>query len=676
MRIHPGLIFLGILFLAMTASAQLGGGTGWMSFPATFKVQWPTNATESERYWFTNNIYHCLAFSTDGAFSVGNTTLPRTEQRFPDYTNGGKTTIGEIQYQSMEMAPSNENSYCVFQIHSGDSESDAFGSTTFMLFWFTNNNGSVHDYSGTQLASNLGNKWFQLNVDHNLVDHMIKVWINRSLVWTQFDNTAGDFYFKDGVYEQDHNPTLQMDTYITNILMWTNSGLAPIVPLTWTGSTNNVNVSAWDIQNTTNWVNTTNGSIQYYQDGSPVTFNDTAHGTTVVNLQTPVQPASMTVNSNIKNYGFTGTGSIGGSIALLKQGGAVLTNATVNTFIGGVQLNGGVLDVDAAETPGTSGPLGASGTISFGGGTLQYNSSGVDTADYSSRFGTAAAQQYSVDVPLLAGSGTPMTITCASALNSSGGSLAKSGRGILKLSAPNTYTGNTTINAGTLALSGSGSIANSSNIAIAGGATFDVSGLPSTFTLGSSQTLGNSASGAFLNGNAATASGTLSLIYLPGTPSLIVTNGALTLASTTVLKINNIGTALGAGTYTLIDAANTGNIGSMTGIVPSAFTVTGGGISSGTTASLQITGGNLNLIVTTPIPQVTGISLNGSTLTLTATNGAAGGQVVLLESTNISQPFNLWTPVLTNVFDSSGNLNLTTNIVSPNNPTEFYILSQ
>ena len=240
------------------------------------------------------------------------------------------------------MAPSNENSYCVFQIHSGDSESDAFGSTTFMLFWFTNNNGSVHDYSGTQLASNLGNKWFQLNVDHNLVNHMIKVWINRSLVWTQFDNTAGDFYFKDGVYEQDHNPTLQMDTYITNILMWTNSGLAPIVPLTWTGSTNNVNVSAWDIQNTTNWVNTTNGSIQYYQDGSPVTFNDTAHGTTVVNLQTPVQPASMTVNSNIKNYGFTGTGSIGGSIALLKQGGAVLTNATVNTFIGGVQLNGGV----------------------------------------------------------------------------------------------------------------------------------------------------------------------------------------------------------------------------------------------------------------------------------------------------------------------------------------------
>jgi hypothetical protein len=224
------------VFLAAIACAQpqpLGGGTGWAPYTVKFNIQWPTNAAENQRYWFTNNIYHCQVFSNDGSFSVGSTTLPRTEQRFePDYTNGGSAPIGEIQYQSMEMAPSNENSYCVFQIHSGDAEEDAFGSTTFMLFWFTNNNGSVRDYSGTQLASNLGNKWFQVNVDHNLVNHNIRVWINQDLVWTQQDNNAGDFYFKDGVYEQDHNPTLEMDTYITNILMWTNSGALPVPRLT------------------------------------------------------------------------------------------------------------------------------------------------------------------------------------------------------------------------------------------------------------------------------------------------------------------------------------------------------------------------------------------------------------------------------------------------------------
>ena len=190
-----------------------------------FNVQSPTNALQSTRYFFTNNIYHCLTYSNDGAFSVGNTTLPRTEQRFtPDYTNG------EIQYQSVMMARSNENSYCVFQIHTGDAESDAYGSTTFMLFWFTNYNGSVHDYSGTTLATNLGNKWFQVNVDHNLVTHAIVVWINQKLVWTQQDNGANDFYMKDGVYEQSHGPTLEMDAYITNsIKMWVSSGTNPPV---------------------------------------------------------------------------------------------------------------------------------------------------------------------------------------------------------------------------------------------------------------------------------------------------------------------------------------------------------------------------------------------------------------------------------------------------------------
>jgi hypothetical protein len=159
--------------------------------------------------------YHCRVFRADGAFSVGNTTRPRTEQRFePDYKKG------EIQYQSMELVPANENGYCIFQIHTGDAESHEYGATAFMLFWFSENGGSVHDYSGKELASNLGNKWFQLNVDHDLESNTLRVWINRQLVWTQKTKDAGDFYFKDGVYVQRDDPTYQMDANITNIRMW------------------------------------------------------------------------------------------------------------------------------------------------------------------------------------------------------------------------------------------------------------------------------------------------------------------------------------------------------------------------------------------------------------------------------------------------------------------------
>ena len=75
-------------------------------------------------------------------------------------------------------------------------------------------------------------------------------------------------------------------------------------------------------------------------------------------------------------------------------------------------------------------------------------------------------------------------------------------------------------------------------------------------------------------------------------------------------------------------------------------------------------------------PQFTGISVNGTTLTLTAINGAPNGTFVLLQSTNLLLPPAQWTPVLTNTFNGGGNLNLSTNIVNPAGPGEFYLLSQ
>jgi hypothetical protein len=47
-----------------------------------------------------------------------------------------------------------------------------------------------------------------------------------------------------------------------------------------------------------------------------------------------------------------------------------------------------------------------------------------------------------------------------------------------------------------------------------------------------------------------------------------------------------------------------------------------------------------------------------------------------LESTNLSLPPTAWTPVLANSFNGGGDVNLTTNIVSPNNPQEFYLLQK
>ena len=68
------------------------------------------------------------------------------------------------------------------------------------------------------------------------------------------------------------------------------------------------------------------------------------------------------------------------------------------------------------------------------------------------------------------------------------GSLTQAGDGVLTLAAANTYSGSTYISAGTLALTNSGSIAGSTNINLANGAVFDISGSASqSMTLASAK---------------------------------------------------------------------------------------------------------------------------------------------------------------------------------------------
>jgi hypothetical protein len=73
-------------------------------------------------------------------------------------------------------------------------------------------------------------------------------------------------------------------------------------------------------------------------------------------------------------------------------------------------------------------------------------------------------------------------------------------------------------------------------------------------------------------------------------------------------------------------------------------------------------------------PHITSISISGPTLHLTATNGNSNAQFALLSSTNVSLPLSQWTPVLTNNFDSNGNLKLSTKIIDPSVRLDYYML--
>ena len=140
------------------------------------------------------------------------------------------------------------------------------------------------------------------------------------------------------------------------------------------------------------------------------------------------------------------SGVISGSGVLTTTGTGTVTLTGANTYTGVSTLSGGIVNLGGPEIAGTAGPLGQSaasnpGSIVFSGGTLQYSTSNQN--DYSGRYSTAAGQSYNVDT-------NGQTVTWASALTSSGGSLNKFGLGTLVLTASNTYTGPTTVSGGIL----------------------------------------------------------------------------------------------------------------------------------------------------------------------------------------------------------------------------------
>lgn len=411
-------------------------------------------------------------------------------------------------------------------------------------------------------------------------------------------------------------------------------------------------------------------------------------GSSVVNISGGVMNIGSATNPASPFYVASrgpGTLTVGGT-GVLNCGTLDVSRSINSSIAGTVNLDsGGTIVaslVGTATANSTASATGSTGTFNFDGGILR----ALNTTNAVSIFFTNTPASPSVPLSAVVKAGGALidsgtnSVIFAEALvtdpllaGAQDGGLTKLGNGTLVLNEANTYNGNTVVSDGTLALSGAGSIASSTNIVLGGGVTFDVSA--ATFALGSSQVISNSGSTALIGGNADLSIGTLSLTYVAGVPSLSSTNGTLTLAGTTALQINNTGAPLPAGTYTII--ANTTG-GAVAGTVPSSFTVTGGGIASGNTASLQISGGVLNLVVgsgaTPPPPKIQHITFSGGNIIITGTNNSGtSGTYHVLTSTNLMVPLANWTVLTNGTFDGSGNFAIT-NAVAGNGPHLFYIL--
>jgi autotransporter-associated beta strand protein len=200
------------------------------------------------------------------------------------------------------------------------------------------------------------------------------------------------------------------------------------------------------------------------------------------------------------------------NVTLSLNGGGIIQLGGANTYSGGTTLNAGTLNINNASALGT-------GTFTIAGGsnaiidnttggaiTLSANNAQV----WNGNFTFTGTQSLNLGTGAVAlGASRTVTVnannlTVGGVISGTGFGLTKAGSGTLTLSGANTYTGATTVNAGTL-------LVNGSNSAATGAVSVNNSGttLGGTGTIGGAVTVNSGAN--LLGGTGSLASGTLTL---------------------------------------------------------------------------------------------------------------------------------------------------------------------
>lgn len=267
--------------------------------------------------------------------------------------------------------------------------------------------------------------------------------------------------------------------------------ITAIPALVWQGTP----TADWTIGGSANWLNgvTPSAYTETAGVGPFVIFDDTAPGSTSVNVAANVTPQGITVASNNKNFTFAGTGQIGGTGSVVINGTSTLTVANDNALSGTITVaNGGL----ALGNGGTSGSLGTA-SIANSGQVIFNRSDDVSFANAIS--GTGSLVKNNTDTVTLTGVGN-----IGGAIQANAGTLALGPAGTITVSGDVTGSGAFGINGAGQVILTSGNIAYTGGSLIAGGGTleFDNAFPPSgniadngTLAFGVGGTFGNNVSG-------------------------------------------------------------------------------------------------------------------------------------------------------------------------------------
>src|SRR6185312_14761987 len=277
--------------------------------------------------------------------------------------------------------------------------------------------------------------------------------------------------------------------------------------------------------------------------------------------------ASMVIGSSgiVTNTGSlqlgTGTGTPSREVRFQQTSGTVVCGGTVDfnmganyltwfNVLGGSKFIAAGIRIFPNAVAGTA-RLTNSGTLYLGASGFNVLNSGTYTVALLGQSTLGATADWSGNANMTLGSGfvnfnaadlggSPHNIALTGVLSGSGG-INKIGSGVLNLNNANTFTGNTTINAGTIALGHAGALPDGTSLAIGGGGILDLAGfnlqvsgldaftLPATITNSSTAnastlTFSNGAANVKYVGTVAGGSKPIAFTLLGGNLNFSVTN--------------------------------------------------------------------------------------------------------------------------------------------------------
>ncbi|KAJ8769534.1 hypothetical protein K2173_005137 [Erythroxylum novogranatense] len=189
--------FLTILHFRCLAEGPDDLTKGFISLPlnrSNYNIQRPYDVPEDQRYSFINGVHKCWVYSTDKPHTPTSQTKPRTEIAIHGY----EYSSGIWQFEGYGYVPKGTSGVCIMQVF-GATPPHA---TTLMLRVY---NGSLMYYRSKVLVPEVYDKWFKLNVIHDVGASKVRVYIDGSLKLEANGRGGTSHAFKCGVYAQNND---------------------------------------------------------------------------------------------------------------------------------------------------------------------------------------------------------------------------------------------------------------------------------------------------------------------------------------------------------------------------------------------------------------------------------------------------------------------------------------